>query len=576
MTLLILASIGTSVFFGILVILFSIKEERARKDLLKREAAQKHRLYQISILKEVQDRIGYSLDIEKVIEVIMGSLRNLFPYSSTSSLIIKEGHLVFKTYVNESVSHTFIEQVKKSMLASLGALLGNVPTKTEEELFGVPLDDSNPLPLISFFHIPLFINSRVLGIINVSSTKLNLYGEDEMTILYQIVAEASNTLSRLEEMLENEKGKLEAIIRSLADGVFMVDKKSQVLIINDAAKRFLGIERENPTILDLLGLFPKTYDLIGKINEAIQNNKIIEEKELAIENKTFQVFITPVSIRTRNEKDLKEEPIGASIMLHDISLEKNLSQIKEDFTNMMVHELRAPLAVIKDSAELLLSEKPPLKKPQREQFLDVIYRQSKVLLDQIASILDAAKLESGRFALEKKSTDLEELIYERVKVFLPQVEKKEVFLSADIPQPLPLISIDKTRIIQVINNLLSNSVKFTPRGGKIKISAKIMNNPLGTVIKVSVADTGIGIPKERQGDIFLKFYQVKQNQNESSPSDSSGLGLYITKRIIEAHGGFVEVKSEENHGTTVSFTLPVQEKQIKPSDFPYRVMTSSN
>ncbi len=567
MTLPVFTSIATAIF-GILAIIFVFREEKAKKDLVQREILQKHRLYQISVLKEVQDRIGYSLDIEKVIDVIIGSLKNLFSYSTSSSLILKDERLIFKTYANESVNHAFVEQVKKSMLASLNALLGNTPTSFEESVFGVPLDDNNLLPLASFFHIPLFINNKLVGLVNVSSTKLNLYKEEEMTILYQIVAQASSALSRLEEILETEKGKLEAIITSLADGVFMIDTENRLLIINDAAKQFLGIEKENPTFFDILSLFPKTYDLTEEVRQAISKNKIIEEKELVIGEKTFQLFITPVSIKTNL--------IGASIMLHDITLEKNLSQIKEDFTNMMVHELRAPLTAIKDSTELLLSDKSPLKTPEKEQLLNIIHRQSDVLLDQIASILDAAKLESGKFDLERKPTDLDDLIYERIKIFLPQADKKNIFLSADIAQPLPLVSLDRGRIAQVINNLLSNSIKFTPAGGKIKVCAKILDN-LGQnpLIKVSVIDTGIGIPKERQKDIFLKFYQVKRNEPQDTSVSSSGLGLYIVKKIIEAHGGTIQLESKDGHGTTISFTLPAQDRQIKPRETSENYMQSA-
>ena len=274
------ASLVTAILFGILTIIFSIREDRAKKAILDREKLEKHRLYEISILKEIQDRIGYSLDIEKVIDVITGSLKDLFLYSSVSSLVIKDSHLVFKINVNESVSRTFIEQVKTSMFASLATLLGSVPTKTDEVFYGVPLDDSNKLNLASFFHIPLFINGKAVGVINVSSTKQNLYKEEDMTLLYQIVNQVSNALSNFEEVLRTEKKKLIATISSLADGVFMIDSRNQLLIINDAAKRFLKIVGDDPTYQDILNSFPKTYDLTAKINDAISQNIVIEERDL--------------------------------------------------------------------------------------------------------------------------------------------------------------------------------------------------------------------------------------------------------------------------------------------------------
>jgi len=561
------ASISTAILFGFLTIVFSIREERAKKAILDREKLEKHRLYEISILKEIQERIGYSLDIEKVIDVITESLKNQFVYSGVSSLIIKDDHLVFKINVNESVSRTFIEQVKTSMLASLATLLGSVPTKVDEIFYGVPLDDTNKSSLASFFHIPLFINGKAVGIINVSSVEQNLYKEDEMTLLYQIVNQVSSALSKFEEVLKIEKSKLIATISSLADGVFMIDSGNQLLIINDAAKRFLKIVNEEATFHDILNSFPKTYDLVAKISEATSQNKVIEEKDLIIEGQSFEMFITPISMSPENPKDRQSKSIGVSIMLHDITIEKNLSHIKEDFTNMMVHELRSPLTAIKDSSELILSEKMNLNAEEKHQFLEIINKQSKVLLDQVGSILDAAKLDSGNLVLNKKPINIEELINERIKIFLPQADKKHISLSSDMPQAFPLVTFDKIRIAQVINNLLSNSLKFTPEDGKITISVKILNNSQGgQEIKVSVSDTGIGIPKEKQNDMFVKFHQVESNQIKNSP-DSTGLGLYIVKRIVEAHGGSVEVESEEGHGSTISFTLPIQEKKINHQSF---------
>lgn len=555
MTISLIASIITALIFGILTIVFSLREEKAKRIILDRENSEKHRLYEISILKEIQDRIGYSLDIEMVIDVINGSLKNLFPYSTASSLVLKDSHLIFKSSVNEPVSQKFLNQVKESMLASLATISGSIPTRIEESFYGLPLDnyrDENPA---SFFHIPLFINGKVKGIINISSVKPNLYKEEEMTLLYQIVEQVSNTLSNFERVLETEKEKLMATISSLADGVFMIDSKNELLIINDATKRFLKISAEEPTFQDILASFPKNYDLIAKINEATNQNKTVEEKDLSLGRQSFELFITPVFLASENRAKEYRQLIGTSVMIHDITIEKNLEQIKENFTNMMVHELRSPLTAIKDSTELLLSEKINLEDKEKRQFLEIINKQSKVLLDQVGTILDAAKFDSGNLVLNKKPINLEEIINERIKIFQPQAEKKHILLSSDLQNEIPLVMADKIRIAQVLNNLLSNSLKFTPENGKITILSRIINDP--QAVKVSVSDTGIGIPKDKQKDIFIKFHQVEKNQIKNSP-DSTGLGLYIVKRIIDAHKGIVEVESEEGHGTTISFILPIQ------------------
>src|SRR3989344_7149144 len=163
--------------------------------------------------------------------------------------------------------------------------------------------------------------------------------------------------------------------------------------------------------------------------------------------------------------------------------DKNL---KDDFTNIAVHEHRSPLTSIKDSSELLLNHKYTLAEDEKEQFLKMINRQSHLLLDQVGSILDIAKLESGTFSLNKKPDTMDELIYERIKIFAPQAERKNIFLTCNVGDHLPIVDIDKVRMGQALNNLISNRIKFTPEGGKIIVSASTLFNKGVQELRVSV------------------------------------------------------------------------------------------
>jgi len=520
---------------------------KTKKTLTNRENAQKQKVYQITILKEIQDRIGYSLDISEVVDVITGSLNHLFPYSASSSLLIKEDKLLFKIHLEEAVNKKFVDDVKKSTLASLSALYGALPEELDEEISGTAINEIRTKPLSSFFHIPLIISGKVVGIITVSSTTPNLYKEDEMTILYQITSQASTALTRLNEVLETEKGKLTAMIAGLADGVFMVDTNKQLLIINKAAKSFLETARENPVFSDLINAFKGQYDLSAKIDQAIATSGLIKDKDVTIGQKTFDIFITPVFTSRETES---QKVLGASILIHDITMEKQVDTIKEDFTHMIVHELRAPLTGIRASSELLLDGK--LERNEEEQMLRIIDGQSKILLDQIGSVLDAAKIESKNFTIQKVESDIRQTVDVAVKSLEPIATKKKISIDVDLPQDLPPISFDPTRITQVVNNLISNSLKFTKEGGKITVSAKLANG----FLDISVTDNGIGIPKEEQKDIFSKYYQIRTTPHELAKK-GTGLGLYIVKGIVEAHGGTVWAESEEGKGTTITFSLPI-------------------
>lgn len=550
MTLPVLISIVITVLFGAIAIIFSIREEKAKKLLLEREKKLKQRIYETTVLKQIQDRIGYELDIEKIIDVITESLKNLFSYSTASSLLIKEEHLVFKTYVEESVSRSFIERVKSSMLASLTQLTTTpLPQNVKESLSGAVLNDTNLKSLNSFFHIPLIVNNNIIGLINISSTESSLYREDEMTVLYQITEQASNALSKLQTVLTTEKGKLMAMIGSLADGIFMIDLNNQLLVINFAAKDLLKIQKENPTFTELLDSLPKNYDFSAKIKAAVSQNIVIQLKEIIICEKTVQAIITPVV----EEKSAKV--IGASVLLHDITLEKNLLLMKEDFTNIIVHELRAPLTAIKGASDLIEKSSDQIDQNQQKKLLHLIHEQSIKLLEEINSVLDAAKLKEGRFPIKKIPYDLKKVVNDTVQIFMPQAMSKHIVLTTHFPENLPVISFDPLKMGQVINNLLSNSIKFTLEGGKITVSLEIKDPQFVTI---TVADTGIGIAKEHQKEAFIRFSQLNRLSSDYKYlTAGTGLGLYIVKGVVEAHGGTVSLESEVGQGTKVSFTLPI-------------------
>ena len=555
--ILLLISIAATLAFGTAAVFFSIREEKAIKKLVENEAKQKQRLYEITILKEIQDRIGYSLDVEKIVDVITTSLDGLLRYSSVSAILIKNDKLIFKTHLQEAVNRNFIESVKKSMLLSLGSLLQSPPgSEILDNLTGAPFDDLNQEKVQSFFHIPITVNDHVVGLMNISSTKPDQYTEEEMTMLYKIADLASQALSRLENILSVEKGKLMAMIGSLADGVFMVDVDSQLTVINNAAKEFLHVEKDNPSTLDILSALPNSYNFSAKIQRAISHKRILEEKDMTIGDKVFQLFITPVfDVSVTTEKKV----LGVSVLLHDITLEKSIAQMKEDFTNVMVHELRSPLTAIKASTDLLLTgevgatddKKDELSQDEKHKLTSLISEQSRKMLDEIALILDAAKLESGLFTLQKSVGDLKKLIQERASFFSPAAKEKFITFTVDMDPSLPSFSFDQVHVGQVINNLISNSLKFTPSGGTIKISAK---PAIGNVI-FSVSDTGVGIPKDKQTLLFSKFGQLKSAHG----SNGTGLGLYIVKGIIEAHGGTITLESDEGKGTSITCTLPLEE-----------------
>jgi len=542
-------------------IILAVREHRSKHVLEKQEAMQKQQLSQISILKAIQEKIGYSLDIEHIADTITANIQDIYPCSTASSLIAKEGKLVLKTYVREEVSADFIQAVKNKMLESLKTLVSSgIPEIIEEVLSGLSLNNQNTKKLASYFHLPLTVENRVVGMINIASTQTGLYKDQDMTILYDLVTQASGTSTKLQQMMKTESNKLFTMIVNLADGILMIDSKNTLTMINKTAKKLLNLTSENPTIADVINAFSGTYDFEQNINTAMRENTNKEVKEISLGDTIIDLIISPVTAVGEDTKN--HQVIGVSILLHDITLEKYLSKMKEEFTSEIVHELRSPLSAIKAGSELMLTEKNVLDAEQKKKLIEIIFKQSERLLVDIGDLLDAAKLESGHFAIYQKAESVDTLLNDSVELFRSEAQKKHIAISLDLEPNLPKGFFDQVRISQVVNNLISNSLKYTPEGGKISVTANtslqdhLPQTTTNPGILICVSDTGIGIAPDKQTTLFSKFARL-ENVGFVHSKEGTGLGLYITKAIVEAHGGNIFLKSEPGKGTTVSFTLPI-------------------
>jgi len=230
---------------------------------------------------------------------------------------------------------------------------------------------------------------------------------------------------------------------------------------------------------------------------------------------------------------------------------------QEEMTQVMVHDLRAPVVAIKNSAALLKTGK--LSPVDEKDMLGLILEQSENLLFQISTILDAAKVSQGKLNLRKELSDLGTLVKEQILVFESEAKNKNITVTSEIDTNIPKFYFDKVRITEALNNLLSNSLKYTNENGLIKVFLKHQ----GQNATIIVSDNGIGIPKNKQKDLFKKYAEL--NNSDKTKKISSGLGLYITKWIITTHGGSIRVESEEGKGTTTYMLIPIDIKEPKKS-----------
>ena len=222
---------------------------------------------------------------------------------------------------------------------------------------------------------------------------------------------------------------------------------------------------------------------------------------------------------------------------------------QSDLIAEIVHEMRTPLNSVIAYADLM--QRPAVTLDQCFQFAGIIYREAERISEMTNNFLDLARLQSGRAALAQDRVDLSTVIHMAINVLKPQADAKQIVLSVDIPAaPLPILG-DAHRLHQALLNLLSNAVKYCDSGDNVTVSVKCGED----LVTVSVADTGPGIPTDALPSIFERFYRVPGTERRVV---GTGLGLAITQQIVEAHGGEISVSSEEGHGTTFTFTLPVQ------------------
>jgi len=555
------------------------KSKKLSRDIVASETELKSRMYELSILKELGDKIGYSLNVQKIVDVITGSLNQFIDYSTVSYMLVDPAKIVFKADLQSSVSRQFVDDIKNRMRDSLSALLDKkldtIPV--EEALTGAMLKESNE-PVRSFFNIPLVIGGNVVGVLTVAHIKPGLYHEEEMTILYKIVNQASQAVTQLEEVVKTEEGKLNAMVESMGDGIVMTDKDYRVAVVNPAAKFIIGLPNKNDvTIFDFIDHLEGKFDIRGKLEESITLGKIFSADEVAIGGGFFQILVAPVK---GSHGTIKGETVAGVVIFHDVTKERQVEKMRDQFTSMIVHELRSPLGNMKKIGEIMKEESIRQDKKAYDEYVQMFSQSSSDMLDIVNDLLDVAKLEAGKFEVSKRKANIKEIIEDRIKFFDTTSRSAKIELAGVFGREIPVdVLLDPLRISQVLSNLISNAIKFSRPGGRVFVQAfmhrngqdlereaaeagiswfkdtenKLPNDYADTLV-IAITDTGEGISKENRGKLFNKFEQFGSGNRVDKPK-GTGLGLVIVKGIIEAHGGTIGMVSEEEIGSTFYFTI---------------------
>jgi len=395
------------------------------------------------------------------------------------------------------------------------------------------------------------------------STRLN--GDDELTRLLNTRLEQQQAvIGRLQDELrelriraqlsERQKQHTEAIIYSLRDAVVVVDDRDRLILANAPAARLLGFALDSDRYRPLAEICGEEHAEFARLVQQSARSRVEgTRRELSFPlGQDVHIFDTIVSCVQEGEAVL-----GVAAVLHDVTREKEISQMKNDFVSHVSHELKTPLASITAYSEMLVDGEADDDKTQKE-FYAVIQSQAQRLNRLIEDILNVSRIESGLIKVNKEPVSLTILIEQQMSMIKSYAEEKSIVILGQKPIIHDQVYADRDMISQVIVNLLSNAVKYTPAGGSVKIGTEV--DETAGLARVTVTDTGVGIPAEEIDHVFDKFYRVGANNKQAK---GTGLGLNLVKQIIEkVHKGRVFVTSEVGTGSTFGFELPLAQTEL--------------
>ena len=382
------------------------------------------------------------------------------------------------------------------------------------------------------------------------NAKASVVSDDEVGIL---AAEYNRMAERIRQLRQSDLGRLivaqqttEAAIDSLYDPVIVTDAEGCVTKLNPAAEEIFGSAEENSG--KHVGEIARDPTIAGAVAQAISSQRPVAGEgaasllPLAVDGieRAFRLRTTPM-------RDHERRLVGAVTLLEDITHLREIDRLKSEFIATASHELRTPLTSVQMGVHLLL-EKAAGDLNEKQIEVLAACRQDCDRLDKLMrDLLDLSKIETGERAPELKAIPAGKLIRDAAEELRPQVEVKGLTFRVEVPDDLPSVNVDRLEIERVMSNLVINAIRSTAEG-EITISAQ----PGEQSLAVTVSDSGKGIPSEYLSQIFDKFVQVPD-----APTGGAGLGLAISKSIIEAHGGQISVQSDVGRGSAFTFTLPV-------------------
>uniref|UniRef100_UPI00257DB979 ATP-binding protein n=1 Tax=Chloroflexus sp. TaxID=1904827 RepID=UPI00257DB979 len=424
----------------------------------------------------------------------------------------------------------------------------------------------------SILCVPIVVKGRTIGVIELLNKRIGHFTEEEAIRLTRMAATIGIAIenAHLFQQVSTVRDRFEAIVNSTSDGILMADMRGVIVTGNPAAARIFHRSREA-----LIGC-----RLDELIEELMSKALVVEEPPWLNEgapHRVIEMELSEGAVRYLRHtilpvRDTAGMQIGSLALFEDIAKDRELARLRDDYTGMLIHDLRAPLTAIMNGVMMVQRGFGGELSPQQQELLSIAYQGSETMLAMVNTLLDISKMEQGRMTLNYEQLSPYDLVEEAVERLQVAAQQRQITLARDLAAGLPQIEVDRDKIVRVLQNLIDNAVKFSPDRGAVTIGARYLSLPTDTTggehpafsftipalpagewLVWWVRDEGPGIPPQYHARIFEKFGQVQQQK-----SRGTGLGLTFCKLAVEAHHGQIWLQSREGLGSTFAFALPVK------------------
>lgn len=379
------------------------------------------------------------------------------------------------------------------------------------------------------------------------------------------IGQVGTTFNRMAQRLRDSYQRLaleqqrdEAILKGMGEGVIAIDEHGRIVIINKIATQLLELGDEASVLQKPIQEAYPLYELGGKKDAKIPPSKRPSSVALKTGKQVEDVFLFHTQAGTKRQINIAASPfkvdgkvVGVVTILRDVTKEKEVDRMKTEFISLASHQLRTPLSAIKWFSEMLINGDAGKLKTEQIEFAKSIAESTERMIALVSSLLNISRIESGRIMIVPEPTDLKELVGGIVNDLKAKTEEKQQTLVISVHEGLPKISLDPRLVGQVYLNLLTNAIKYTPKGGEISVFISKKDD----MVISQVTDNGYGIPKAQQERMFQKFFRATNAVKVET--DGTGLGLYLIKAVVESGGGKIWFESEEGKGSTFWFTIPL-------------------